>query len=347
MVDPSRTYVDADGRARGRRAPVAGHDPRGPHVDRAPARSSVPTPISSTSWSGERSVVANSVAREVEIGDDCQVGPVRVPAARHPPRGRRQGRHVRGAEERRHRRGHQGAAPLLRRRRRDRRRRRTSGPARSPPTTTASTSTRPRSATACTPASTRRWSRRSSSATDPRPARASVVTHDVPAGPARQRRARAGFPSRRSEDARGCGERATTPRLEAEADGARHQEEPHPGGRARPPRAVDGGRPAPARPARRRRALDVRERRDLLPLRREHPRRRRVRVPVARRPDQRPADGAADHDRRREARVGQAHHRGVARSTATRARTARPRAASRSPRASSPTCSPSPAPTAS
>ena len=28
--------------------------------------------------------------------------------------------------------------------------------------------------------------------------------------------------------------------------------------------------------------------------------------------DQRPADGTADHDRRREARVGEAHHRGVA-----------------------------------
>ncbi len=36
------------------------------------------------------------------------------------------------------------------------------------------------------------------------------------------------------------------------------------------------------------RALDVRERRDLLPLRREHPRRRRVRVPDALRADQRP-----------------------------------------------------------
>ena len=104
---------------------------------------------------------------------------------------------------------------------------------------------------------------------------------------------------------------------------------------------------APEGAARRRHAVDVRERRDLLPLRREHPRRRRVRVPDALRADQRPHHGAADHDRRREARVGEAHHRGRARSTATRARTGRPRAASRSPRGSSPTCSPSPAPTAS
>ena len=64
---------------------------------------------------------------------------------------------------------------------------------------------------------------------------------------------------------------------------------------------------------------------------------RRVRVPVALRTDQRPLDGTAHHDRRGEARVGEAHHRGRARSTATRARTARPKAASRSPRGSSPT----------
>ena len=68
---------------------------------------------------------------------------------------------------------------------------------------------------------------------------------------------------------------------------------------------------------------------------------------IARRLDQRPADGTADHDRRREARVGEAHHRGVRRSTDTRARTARPKGASRSPRGSSPTCSPPRAPTAS
>ncbi len=59
------------------------------------------------------------------------------------------------------------------------------------------------------------------------------------------------------------------------------------------------------------RALDLRERRDLLPLRREHPQRGRLRVPDARRLDQRPAHGTAHHDRRREARVGEAHHRGV------------------------------------
>ena len=69
-------------------------------------------------------------------------------------------------------------------------------------------------------------------------------------------------------------------------------------------------------------------------LRRERPRRRRLRAPEPLRADQRPHHGAADHDRRRQARVGEAHHRGRARSTGTRARTGRPRVASRSPRAS-------------
>ena len=65
------------------------------------------------------------------------------------------------------------------------------------------------------------------------------------------------------------------------------------------------------------------------------------------RADQRPHHGAADHDRRREARVGEAHHRGV---PVLRVRAPGPEG--RGPRADhrparSPTCSPSPAPTAS
>ena len=63
--------------------------------------------------------------------------------------------------------------------------------------------------------------------------------------------------------------------------------------------------------------------------------------------DQRLADGTADHDRRGEARVGEAHHRGVPVLRIRRARTGRPKVASRSPRGSSPTCSPRRAPTAS
>src|SRR4029077_5763382 len=74
MVDPSRTYVDATvalepdvrllpGTILEGRSSIAAGSVIGPdsHL--------VDTVV------GERSVVANSVAREVEIGDDCQVGP--------------------------------------------------------------------------------------------------------------------------------------------------------------------------------------------------------------------------------------------------------------------------------
>ena len=54
----------------------------------------------------------------------------------------------------------------------------------------------------------------------------------------------------------------------------------------------------------------VRLGRDLLPLRGERPRRRRLHHPDARRPGQRVDHGAAHHDRRDEARERQAHHRG-------------------------------------
>ena len=59
----------------------------------------------------------------------------------------------------------------------------------------------------------------------------------------------------------------------------------------------------------------VRQRRDPLPLRRVRPRHRRLHHPDPRRHrravDQRRDHGAADHGRRRQAGVGQAHHRGV------------------------------------
>ncbi len=60
---------------RGRRAPVPGHDPRGPHCPSEPGPSSAPTSTSSTRWSGERVRVENAIVREAEIGDDCTVGP--------------------------------------------------------------------------------------------------------------------------------------------------------------------------------------------------------------------------------------------------------------------------------
>ena len=96
--------------------------------------------------------------------------PVRLPAPEGAPARQGEGRHVRGDQEQRGRRGHEGAAPLLHRRRRHRRRLATSAPARSPPTTTAPTSTAPRSARASGRASTPRSSPRSRSATAPTPA---------------------------------------------------------------------------------------------------------------------------------------------------------------------------------
>ena len=134
----------------------------------------------------------------------------------------------------------------------------------------------------------------------------SVVTNDVAAGPAREGHSRTRRPRRSRED-----EADGDARLGI-AEESSPNEEADPRRRARPPGAVDRGRRVPEGAARRLRAVDVRERRDLLPVRREHPRRRRLRVPDARRRfDQRLADGAADHDRRRQARVGEAHHRGV------------------------------------
>ena len=84
-------------------------------------------------------------------------------------------------------------------------------------------------------------------------------------------------------------------------DGARLEED---AACSSPGRATDelsrGDRREPRRAARRRSTLStLRERRALLPLRREHPRRRRVRAPEPLRADQRPHHGAADHDRRR------------------------------------------------
>ena len=58
--------------------------------------------------------------------------------------------------------------------------------------------------------------------------------------------------------------------------------------------------------------LRLRQRRDLRPVRGVRPRLRRVPDPVLRRADQQLGDGDADHDRRAEAGVGQADHRGAA-----------------------------------
>ena len=104
------------------------------------------------------------------------------PAA--PRRGARRGRACRqfrrgqGDPARRRR---QGQSPLLYRRQRHRRAAPISAPARSPAITTALTNSARQSARARLSARTRRWSRRSRSATAPIVAAGSVVTRDVPA----------------------------------------------------------------------------------------------------------------------------------------------------------------------
>ena len=80
--------------------------------------------------------------------------------------------------------------------------------------------------------------------------------------------------------------------------------------------------PRSSGPTRADRRAHLRERRDLRPLRRERPRLRRVRDPVAHRADQRVAHGAAHHDRCAE-RASAKRITVVARSTPTPGRTRR------------------------
>ena len=70
-------------------------------------------------------------------------------------------------------------------------------------------------------------------------------------------------------------------------------------------RRAAGRRPGRGQPPR------VRQRRDPLPLRHVHPGERRLHHPDPLRSGERLADGAPDHDRRRQAGVGQADHRGL------------------------------------
>ena len=112
-------------------------------------------------------------------------------------------RHVRRDEERRDRRGRQGAAPLVRRRRRHRRAHATSARARSPRTTTGARSTAPGSASDVRIGlEHRRSSRRSRWATAPTPVRGLGREPRRAARRARQGRARAideGWAERRGQ----------------------------------------------------------------------------------------------------------------------------------------------------
>ena len=86
---------------------------------------------------------------------------------------------------------------------------------------------------------------------------------------------------------------------------------PRAGVGALPPGARPADRRAPGRRARRGQPAGVRQRRGPLPLRHLDPGLRRLHRPDPLRPGQRLADGAAHHDRRRQAGVGQADHRRV------------------------------------
>ena len=81
--------------------------------------------------------------------------------------------------------------------------------------------------------------------------------------------------------------------------------------RSGPSRARPGGRRPPRDQAHRGQPRRLRQQRDPVPLRRLDPGRRRVHHAEPRRAGERLDHGAADHDRRRQAGVGQAHHRRV------------------------------------
>ena len=198
-------------------------------------------PPRSTSSSANARASSNAVARECRDRRRLRGRALRVPASGHPARGRREGRHVRRGEELRDRRRHQGAAPLVRRRRRHRRRREPRREHDHRELRRRSTSTAPRSATACTRASTRRWSRRSRSATVPRPAPARSSPTMCRTRPPSCK----GFRAR--PDARAESREDEHDATSAEIDGARHQEEADPRRGPRPPRTVDRGRASTCR----------------------------------------------------------------------------------------------------
>ena len=109
--------------------------------DRPAARRSS-TPTLGDGVDGPRTPTSTSAS----VDDGASVGPFAYLRPGAHLRERREGRHVRRDQELRHRRGHEGPAPLLHRRRRRRRGHEPRRRQRSPPTTTAAASTARRSA---------------------------------------------------------------------------------------------------------------------------------------------------------------------------------------------------------
>ena len=265
---------------------------------------------------------ANTVAIDATSGAHAVDRAVLLPSPRHGPRRVLQGGHLRGDQELTHRRPHEGAAPVVHRRRRDRRGHEHRRRRRSPPTTRTSPG-EPKGRT--TIGSNVRTGIHNGFVAPVEVgdgawiAAGSVITKDVPPG---RTRGSPGHARRTRRDMQPGS--ATTELVLPGLEAPEAVTQPQPGhwiergpqkrlmvfsGRSHPaPRAAD--RRAARRRARGDRAQHVRERRDLLPLRRVDS--RRGRLPRAdrlraRRPER---DGAAVHDPGGEARVGQADHRG-------------------------------------
>ena len=229
--------------------------------------------------------------------------PVRLPAARRAAARGLEGRHVRRDQELRHRRGHEGPAPLLHRRRR---RRRGHEPRRRDDHRQLRRAAQaPHDDRRERPDQRRHDLRRAGDGRRraPTPAPARSITDDVPAGRARRSPARA---RRTSRATRRAGATARTP---SRHDRAVHcvasmSVQTHPAlatslpidydkrlmlfsGRANPELAAQDRRQARRR-SRARHAQDVLQRRGLLPLRGVDPRRRRLHRPAdVRQPDDR------------------------------------------------------------
>ncbi len=303
---------------------------------------------------GERAIVKRTDATLAVIGAGCIRRPLRLPPARHRPRSRRQDRHLRRDQELHDRRRLQGAPPVLHRRhhrrhRIQRRRRHHHGQLRrgeqaqdsgriARPHRARTTSSWPPLGLATEPIRRRgQWCARMCRrapwpSTWPRNATSKAgwpPTGRAPMLPGRQRRA------------------GTVERDHPARDQDRRREASCHRQRSCPPRAGREHRRRTRHRGRADRRAHLRQRRALRPLRRERARLRRLRHPVAHRPDQPVAHGAADHGRRPQARLRQAHHRRLARSTPTGVRTRRTAVASRSRLGSSPTCTRLPAPTGS
>ena len=334
MIDPARTYVDTTVELAPDVRLLPGHDARGPHRRRHRLGDRSRHASSSTPSSASGAVVRQTVARESEIGDGAHRRPVRVAAAGHPPRRRRARRHVRRDQE------------LAR-------------SARAPRCRTSPTSATPRSgrganigAGTITANYDGKQKHRTKIGADARTGSntvlvapvevgdgaytgaGAVVNRDVPPGALAKgvpARIDEGWVAKRDDDRRHRRTRGGGRELMELVS----KKTLHALRRAGQPRSSPRRSPsASKRAARRREAVDASRTASSTAATARASAAPTCSSAEPLRADQRPHHGAADHDRRRQARVGASASPRCARSTATPARTARPRAASRSPRGS-------------